>query len=156
MNQKELEILNEILYKCMEYDEFYIDGFMVLKRINDFILKYYQQPVIDQTYIHHVDINTNYKLACDFLYTINPNYANYLKEIWEDGRFIISDREMIEGIRVQNATSIFHEEANSRKILMHKHDNIVDAFSIVHETVHDVYLKNMEEGNETFHFFAKQ
>ena len=155
MSEKELKELNEILGECIEYDDFYIDGFMVLKRINDFLLKYYQEPVIDQTYIHRVDINTSYKLAYDFLYTINPNYASYLKETWEDGRFIISDREMIEGIMVQNATSIFYEKTNSRKILMHEHNNIVDAFSIVHELVHDVYLKDMEEGNETFHFFCE-
>ena len=51
MNEKELLLFNSILAKSIEYDDFYIDGFMVLKKINDFILKYYQQPKLYQTYV---------------------------------------------------------------------------------------------------------
>ncbi len=155
MNEKELTLFNSILDKSIEYDDFYIDGFMVLKKINDFILKYYQQPKLDQTYVNKIDIDESYKISHEFLSSIDYKYAYYLEKIWSDGKFIISNKKTILGIEVDSATSLFCEQTNSRKILIHKNNNIVDAFSIVHELIHDFYLKEKEEGNDTFHFLCE-
>ena len=155
MNEKELLLFNSILAKSIEYDDFYIDGFMVLKKINDFILKYYQQPKLDQTYVNKINIDESYKVSYEFLSSIDPNYAYYLEKIWNDGKFVISSSKTILGVKVDKATSLFCEQTGSRKILIHKKNTIEDALSIVHETIHDIYLKEKEEGNDTFHFLCE-
>lgn len=150
MNNTELNLINKILEEYVTIEETYIEDFSMLKVLNDFVLENYIKIKRDQNYNNRVGLNNCYDISHDFLKTINPFYALYLEQRWKENKFLIYKNK-----KNSIALTYYDEKLCDSFISLPIKNDISDAFSIVHEIIHDMNLKNSLEDGYSFNVLCE-
>lgn len=150
MNKKELEMLNEILRDYIYAEDFYIEDFLLVKKLSDFVLKNYIKIDYKQKYNNKIGINTSYNYTCDFLSSLSERYAEYFKKRWNKNIFILNKNS-----KNDIASTYYDEKIADTKIYIPVMNTIQDSYSIVHEIIHDMNLKGSIDNPYSFHILCE-
>lgn len=151
MNDKELELLNEIL-STYKYDdpEMVMEDYEFLKTLNDYVVENTHEFNKEPVYLNRVGINNSYKYSYNFFKTINPIYAEYLEKRWNEA-FIFCENNLY-GV----SNTFYDQKCHDTRIKLFVRKNISDSYTIVHELIHDMNLKEATiSENDSFYLLCE-
>ena len=151
MNDKELELLNEIL-STYKYDdpEMVMEDYEFLKTLNDYVIENTHEFNKEPVYLNRVGINNSYKYSYNFFKTINPIYAEYLEKRWNEA-FIFCENNLY-GV----SNTFYDQKCHDTRIKLFVRKNISDSYTIVHELIHDMNLKEATiSENDSFYLLCE-
>ncbi|MCM1370616.1 MAG: hypothetical protein NC181_01820 [Clostridium sp.] len=142
MEKEELKQLNDLLEQAyFEIEELYLEDFKIFKTLNDYIIKNFIDINRIIKYDTRVGLSNSYKYAYDFFNSFNKEYANYLKENWNDE---IINKDFVKFNNSNNIAETYMEN-DKAKIYLPFDKTLFDSYSIVHEIIHHMKI---EEANK--------
>lgn len=132
-----IDLINKYLEENLKYTA--LENFNFIRQINEIVRrnsKDYKLP----KYKEKVNINASFIYAYGFFKNLNEEYAEYFREKLLDETFYVSDNFF-------TANSYYDYELCKNVIEIPYTKTILDAYTIVHETLHDM---NQQANNSQF------